>query len=942
MIKIRRLLGLTVFCGLFAGAAHAQVGWDTICVDPDALEDGSWLSDDYNTVTVQNNLFRASMGTSGTATLGACYDPARTIDMAGRFGFMVGSVGSVQTDFDNLLALTFGAPFYFGQDYCYFRITKGDDTPGNSVLFGDGGMRSFYVGASKRYMVGAWSDADVDAEVETRILGDTARLRWRLRNLGAEAQPLGLYFAAWPAMQTSNFRTDDLGSTASNSYVFGYSPRMFSRAFQQDRYVGWTIAGAEKPLRTERLWKSTSLTFPEKVEFLFSQNQPYGLRLDNVPDKDTADAATADLFVVGNMGHSIGPGLIWDMNLRPTVFGDPTGEQEEADILLREAAFIQRFPVRPVATGAFRDIIHYIRGPWSVGDYNDPYAFLVDAPQIVGPDPDVTGNPLTPNPMTIVAYVDNQYARIDREVTLNNVRFTISLPSGFSLASGETATKVLGQILPNAVASVQWRVTVDAPIIGKFPFNVTVSPTPGPSKQLTGEIQVGAQPKLRLGEGPNMVSVPYNFADSSLDKILGLQAGVDYTAFKWDPTLLSYKPATSVERGGGIWLLPNSDLGYKTLQNAKLPSDSSTGGVIYSLQQGWNLIGNPYNYPVPIQQLVAVAEDAPEEPLSWAEAVQQGFVSSSFVYYDRDPAVPNSGTYKYTLSLQEELQPHRGYWIYVGAFRPLRMVWPPVFVNGLPGATRSPESSWAQTEKQWRLQLSARSQSGYDAYNFVGMAKDPKTLDALRLPKPPMAPNAKIELSVEGEYMDKTVPMALAVDGRSGRKEWKLRVRAEEPGDVTITWPNLPSVPRNVRAKLIDDVTKVTKDLRAVSGYTFHMSEAGTRELTLITEPGGSSRAVIGNVLVSRPSRDPNSPITLTYALSADALISVRILSGTGKEIYTVTRGRAESAGENTATWFLRDNANRAVAPGVYRAEILAETPTGERVRKIVPINVVR
>ena len=36
------------------------------------------------------------------------------------------------------------------------------------------------------------------------------------------------------------------------------------------------------------------------------------------------------------------------------------------------------------------------------------------------------------------------------------------------------------------------------------------------------------------------------------------------------------------------------------------------------------------------------------------------------------------------------------------------------------------------------------------------------------------------------------------------------------------------------------------------------------------------------------------------------------------------------------------DNANRAVAPGTYRVEILAETPDGERVRKIVPVNVIR
>ncbi|MBS1709300.1 MAG: hypothetical protein JSS65_11360, partial [Armatimonadetes bacterium] len=60
------------------------------------------------------------------------------------------------------------------------------------------------------------------------------------------------------------------------------------------------------------------------------------------------------------------------------------------------------------------------------------------------------------------------------------------------------------------------------------------------------------------------------------------------------------------------------------------------------------------------------------------------------------------------------------------------------------------------------------------------------------------------------------------------------------------------------------------------------------------------------------------------------------------KEVYTVSRGRADGTGQNAVTWMLRDSANRAVAPGTYKVEILAETPSGERVRKIVPVNVIR
>jgi 2-keto-3-deoxy-6-phosphogluconate aldolase len=40
--------------------------------------------------------------------------------------------------------------------------------------------------------------------------------------------------------------------------------------------------------------------------------------------------------------------------------------------------------------------------------------------------------------------------------------------------------------------------------------------------------------------------------------------------------------------------------------------------------------------------------------------------------------------------------------------------------------------------------------------------------------------------------------------------------------------------------------------------------------------------------------------------------------------------------------WNLRDSANRAVAPGSYTVEILAESESGERVRKFFPVNIVR
>jgi hypothetical protein len=390
-----------------------------------------------------------------------------------------------------------------------------------------------------------------------------------------------------------------------------------------------------------------------------------------------------------------------------------------------------------------------------------------------------------------------------------------------------------------------------------------------------------------------------------------------------------------------VWIVPANDEGYIDLNGATLPGDIPTGGMLTTLKKGWNMIGNPYNYAVPLADLVGVVDDSPADSYTWSELVQNGFVNSAVVTWDRGPTGDNpNGAYKFTTSQSSKLEPHKGYWIYVNTFNPVRIAWPPVLIPGLSDAGRADEEVW-NTEKQWRIQLSARTSGGSDVQNWVGYTNNPQKVPTLTWAKPPKSPDMPIEMVIEGTVQGQPARVAQAITDKKTKTEFRVHVNNANAGDVTITWPNLPSIPRNVRAKLTDLATGEVRDLRAVSGYTYYMSQPGTREFTITLEQAGSSRPTIGNVLVAQDNRSGGA-MTISYALSADALVSVRVLSASGKEVFTVTRGRADNSGENQVLWNLRDNANRAVAPGTYRVEILAETPDGERVRKIVPVNVIR
>jgi hypothetical protein len=285
--------------------------------------------------------------------------------------------------------------------------------------------------------------------------------------------------------------------------------------------------------------------------------------------------------------------------------------------------------------------------------------------------------------------------------------------------------------------------------------------------------------------------------------------------------------------------------------------------------------------------------------------------------------------------------PNIAYWVFVKTAADVTLGFPPVFSPGLPGSTRAAEE-WTQSEKQWRLQLVARNDRVTDDQNFIGIASSTANANNLRIMEPPMAPTQEIALSVEAYLNGELTRVAQNLSDKAGKQEFKVFVQATKDGEVNLTWPNLSTVPKNIRLRLVDVATNTTRDMRTSSGYSFEATANSTREFKVQMDLGAATRAVIGNMVVTRSGRDLNSPFNITYTLSAPATTTIRILGTNGKEVFTVTRGRADNAGENTATWNLKDNANRSVAPGTYRVEILATTAEGDNVRRIVPVNVVR
>lgn len=959
----KAILAAAVAAGLGTGAQAQIIDiWGFGCFDPANTQP---VSTDYFVTGQVSDYMMLLVGISGTVTFGGgsadtgipCYETAQTLSAAGRWTASIGPVGSRQTSFDDLLTLTMGWPRPVAS-WNYIEFVEVDTATGGQTKtrWGSTGFGLVFDGASDRYFVAESTINGVAVNLRCDLVGDAMRWRWRLiQSATVEGLPrYEIWMGVTPVLYNLFLIDPTTGADTAWFPALQLGPFIPIAGIKE----GFISRPGGKPIQLDT--KLAGAEVPPYVKYEFGQTTAYGLQIDNGPTSSTtndsgiSDASTANAMTLGSTGLVLGSG-----NGLPGL-----GDNDMPDAIIPDTfiginmSAIHKYPTQTTlnTAGATEDIVIYMRSTWSDANYAPPFATVLDAPKLIATNPNDPTR-LQPSPdalnradgaFDIFVTLDNVggYATEPNPFPMNDTRVTLNLPAGVELVNpNEQRTKVINVINPRNTATLSWRVRPTGTVIGDITYNVeirTVYAGTSRIRTVPGRITISATPRVFAKRGPNMVTMPWTFPDTSWEAILGLQTPTQFQAFEYSPDTQSYVPATSAERGKGYFLITANDLNGHQLPTAQQPADTATGARQIQLRSGWNMIGNTYNYAFPLGQIIGVSGADPDRSRTWTEMVASGFIDGTLAYYD-----PNmnggAGGYQFIGGEEAMLDPTKAYWAFVPTAQPLALQFPPIFADFLPGSFRSVKD-WEQTDKQWRLQIVARSKNALDSSTYVGVTTSNDEAKKLRMRKPPMAPGQTLATAIVENIDGKPAELAQSLAAGTPRREWKMTVYTAEEGSTTITWPNLSTIPSNVRFRIVDTATGVARDMRQSSGYTFEAEEGATREFKITMEPGGLTRALIGNVVVSRPSRDvdPNAPFTIAYTLASDATTSIRVLSSSGREVYTVSRGRADRSGENVATWNLRDSANRAVAPGSYRVEILAETENGDRVRKVVPVNVIR
>lgn len=857
------------------------------------------VSDDYLALQVDNGVLGATLGLSGTVTwITGCFpvESAECTTRPAEGSIQLGTSGGNALLGDRGIALTSGYPWgvYPGGMYITMQATREGQT--QTFVWGrEGGptvtFSQAWRGASGYYIRRIWNVEGWDTDLRIDLIQSAARISVRVRNTGDTPASLAVRLAS----------DVEVGVEA------GFDRNGASRP-------PYVYVQGQRPIRVDTDLRGIQI--PNAIEFYLGRgnlggSSRYLLR----PVKGFEDQTPIDRLVIGKW-FFIQATTIWE----PTLFPDS---------LIGDVALNMFVNARNFAPGQEREYVFYVTLTPVDMDVQPPIALGVEALPVVEPNQQDLTQLAQNGQFEIVANVTNQYFIVGREIDLTNIAVDLSLPSGLSLAPGQSRTRTISQLAPGQTAPLRWRVIADPTTVGFVTFRVSVQAPPAPTKSVARTILVSATANRKLQSGFQIVSIPFTVT-GTLQEVLNLP--VAYQAKRWNPERELYETIDSIQPGQGFWLYLPGDAITALYDSSKLqfPANVFNASLPVPLKKGWNQIGNPYPYPLVLGQVVVVGSSDPASSLSFFEASQRGVIRGVLYYWDEF-----TNEYKFTSDPNTPLLPHRGYWIKVS--EDVEFVYPPVFLpgTGFGGVINRSSSESVNRPNEWRLQIVARTSRGVDTQNFIGISSGRSAGDIEEPPTP--LPERPVNLVILKSGTG--TPLMQEIRPVANRQQFDLVVEAPAGEEVTLTFPNLNTVPQGFRLRLTDLNTGRTVDLRTTPEYRF--VSTGRTRLQITVERATRTGALITSVNVSAAGRGVSS-VSISYVLADNAQTSVQILGSDGRPIANLHRGRAATRGVNTLSWNLRDDQGRAVPPGTYQVQVEARTDDGQVARVVRPLVLTR
>lgn len=353
-------------------------------------------------------------------------------------------------------------------------------------------------------------------------------------------------------------------------------------------------------------------------------------------------------------------------------------------------------------------------------------------------------------------------------------------------------------------------------------------------------------------------------------------------------------PSFSLAPGRAFWVLKK---GIWSITSVSVPTatlNTQNQSVQIGLQNGWNLITNPYTLTI---------------PWSVVRAANGNF---------SDPIYGFNGAFSVS-----EFLPYGGYYFFnSGSLNSLRIPFGNYTSVGKSGESRK--------QGEWQISMEYSAQGYTDNTLVFGVLSDSRHgLDSLEYRKPRAFDGIPTVYFNRSEWDPRYSSFAADFRPEVDRLEtWTFDVRAKVHENVSLRFKGIEDVPEALNVYLIDRQRARYADLRKEAGYAVPLP-TGSAELEIAVGTEEAIREVLSSIIprefaLGNNFPNPFNPITtIPIAIPHTADVTLKIYNTLGQEVRTVFAGTLE-AGRYFYTWDGRNESGSTVASGIYFARFRA------------------
>ncbi|MFQ3549434.1 MAG: hypothetical protein SNJ70_06750 [Armatimonadota bacterium] len=606
-------------------------------------------------VSLSNRYIEAKLGRSGVTEVP---DDQGEKQIAGRWA-AVAVEGDPETSGDNNMPLIFFGDVTPAHAYGYFKIRIGQ----NLYVIGDPGSgywsspttgyeQNTSAGAKVinppigsplakygRYLFGEWTttgDNPVKVKIRMSLVRDQIRFEFDIENPATNNTPLNIGFQMH----------GDTGAGDQNPEGWPFIPG-----------IGVVRGGPTVPYGM--VLSGTSI--PSHVDIVDNIENPVVVTRNTLSEQD---ATPPDHFVYGRYIYLNYQTNVW---IPDNFIPDPLET-------VNDMSFAINWAQRSLSPGSVRRIVTYFglgaaTSKWTVEGSSsvqrDSICLAVQSVPSLKYDSSQNHTlDITPNPFKITAYVAN-LADQNTPNTLGDVSVSLFLPRGLRLVSGDLRQN-LGMISSNNEGGpAVWYVEPTGEYSGELEYRVMArDDVTGWQQSVTRKVLVPSIRRSLFTFGWQFMHVPFNFNNFNIYHAMSQPQGRIF-AYNWDPVARVYKPMTNLSPGRSFWLFM-TDLSAGMTEPLTLSDDAVIVGERLTRQEvpqevelstGWNMIGNPFVYPIYWGQ-VLVKDKRTNNIMTVQEAIANNWISGTL--FSWNTASNNYDTYR---DAQTMLHPWKGYWL---------------------------------------------------------------------------------------------------------------------------------------------------------------------------------------------------------------------------------------------------------------------------------------